>query len=101
MSADTEQDLNSSRAPMSQKGQQVTPSGGDAAGYIGGLVSVNIDGKDHKVPLGTTILEAARQIGIKIPTLCTIPTSASRACAGCAWWRSRTSGRCRPPVPTL
>ena len=73
MSADTRQDLNSSRAPMSQKGQQVTPSGGDAAGYIGGLVSVNIDGKDHKVPLGTTILEAARQVGIKIPTLCHHP----------------------------
>ena len=73
MSADTRQDLNSSRAPASQKGQQVTPSGSDAAGYIGGLVSVNIDGKDHKVPLWTTILEAARQIGIKIPTLCHHP----------------------------
>jgi len=73
MSADTRQDLNSSRAPASQKGQQVTPSGSDAAGYIGGLVSVNIDGKDHKVPLGTTILEAARQVGIKIPTLCHHP----------------------------
>ena len=73
MSADTRQDKNSSRAPVSQKGQQVTPTGGEATGYIGGLVSVNIDGKDHKVPLGTTILDAARQLGIRIPTLCHHP----------------------------
>jgi len=37
---------------------------------IGGLVSVTIDGKQVKVPLGMTILEAAREIGVRIPTLC-------------------------------
>jgi len=73
MSADIRQEPSSSRAPMSQTGQHVTPSGSDAAGYIGGLVSVNIDGKDHKVPLGTTVLDAARQLGIRIPTLCHHP----------------------------
>ncbi len=73
MSADTRQDPNSSRAPVSQKRQNVTPTGGEAAGFIGGLVSAKIDGKDHKVPLGTTILDAARQLGIRIPTLCHHP----------------------------
>jgi iron-only hydrogenase group A len=73
MSADTRQDPNSSRAPVSQKRQNVQPTGGEATGYIGGLVSVTIDGKDHKVALGTTVLDAARQLGIRIPTLCHHP----------------------------
>ncbi|MGB9695453.1 MAG: NADH-dependent [FeFe] hydrogenase, group A6 [Caldisericaceae bacterium] len=34
------------------------------------LVHVKINGKDYHFPKGTTILEACRQIGIKIPTLC-------------------------------
>jgi len=33
-------------------------------------VTVTIDGLETTVPFGTTILEAARQHGIKIPTLC-------------------------------
>ncbi|MCX7048397.1 MAG: NADH-dependent [FeFe] hydrogenase, group A6 [Candidatus Sumerlaeota bacterium] len=37
---------------------------------IGGMVPVEIDGKQVSVPLGTTILEAARKLGIRIPTLC-------------------------------
>jgi iron-only hydrogenase group A len=58
---------------VSQKRQNVQPTGGEATGYIGGLVSVTIDGKDHKVALGTTVLDAARQLGIRIPTLCHHP----------------------------
>jgi NADH-quinone oxidoreductase subunit G/[NiFe] hydrogenase diaphorase moiety small subunit len=73
MSADTRQDFDTTRAPVSQKRQPVTPSGSETAGYIGGLVSITIDGKDHKVPLGTTVLDAARQLGIRIPTLCHHP----------------------------
>jgi iron-only hydrogenase group A len=73
MSADTRQDCPTSRAPVSQKPEKRMPSGSDAVGHIGGLVSVTIDGKDHKVPLGTTILDAARQLGIRIPTLCHHP----------------------------
>lgn len=72
MSADTRQNPNTSRAPVSQKGKQVSAPE-DSTGYIGGLVSVTIDGKDHKVPLGTTILDAAKQLGIRIPTLCHHP----------------------------
>jgi NADH-quinone oxidoreductase subunit G/[NiFe] hydrogenase diaphorase moiety small subunit len=37
---------------------------------IGAQITVNIDGEDVKVPMGTTILEAAQQLGIHIPTLC-------------------------------
>ncbi len=57
-----------SRAPVSQRGLSVkTP---ENAEMIGGKVSVTIDGKEIKVPLGTTILEAAREVGVHIPTLC-------------------------------
>lgn len=34
------------------------------------LVKLTIDNQTVEVPSGTTILEAARQVGIKIPTLC-------------------------------
>ena len=40
---------------------------------IGGQITVNIDGDDVKVPMGTTILEAAKRIGVRIPTLCHHP----------------------------
>ena len=37
---------------------------------IGKEIDLSIDGNPIKVPLGTTILEAADQLGIRIPTLC-------------------------------
>ena len=37
---------------------------------IGAMISVTIDGRQTRVPSGTTILEAARQLGVHIPTLC-------------------------------
>ncbi|NMC12190.1 MAG: 2Fe-2S iron-sulfur cluster binding domain-containing protein, partial [Chloroflexi bacterium] len=36
-------------------------------------VTVTIDGQDIEVPMGTTILDAATQLGIDIPTLCAHP----------------------------
>ncbi|MFA4987670.1 MAG: NADH-dependent [FeFe] hydrogenase, group A6 [Candidatus Brocadiia bacterium] len=57
-----------SRAPSSQKPHVV--DGGKDIHAIGALVGVTIDGIQLKVPLGTTILDAAKQIGVKIPTLC-------------------------------
>ena len=39
-------------------------------GAIGAQISVTIDDKTIKVPFGTTVLEAARELGIRIPTLC-------------------------------
>ncbi|MBI5723081.1 MAG: iron hydrogenase small subunit [Planctomycetes bacterium] len=56
------------RAPRSTWISQVkTPAD---AGAIGATVTANIDGQDVKVPMGTTILEAAVKLGIRIPTLC-------------------------------
>jgi NADH-quinone oxidoreductase subunit G/[NiFe] hydrogenase diaphorase moiety small subunit len=37
---------------------------------IGSQVKITVDGTDLHVPLGTTILEAAAKVGVKIPTLC-------------------------------
>ena len=34
------------------------------------MVNLKINGQDVTVPAGTTVLEAARQVGIEIPTLC-------------------------------
>ena len=34
------------------------------------MVKLNIDGKPLEVPQNTTILKAARTVGIDIPTLC-------------------------------
>lgn len=58
----------SSRAPISQRRLDVkrAPSGG----LIGGEVAITIDGREVKVPMGSTILDAAKQLGIRIPTLC-------------------------------
>jgi len=56
-----------SRAPISQRSQQVDDSDPQA---MGGTVKVTIDHIEVTVPIGTTILEAARKVGIRIPTLC-------------------------------
>ncbi len=34
------------------------------------MINIKIDGKDYKVPKGSTILDAAKSVGIDIPTLC-------------------------------
>ena len=58
---------NTDRAPVSQKIKKIEGINPNA---IGGTVKVTIDGKETKVPIGTTILEAAKSLGIRIPTLC-------------------------------
>ncbi len=48
------------------------------------LVTLNIDGRDVSVPPGTMLVEAARQAGIEIPTLCNqeklLPAGLCRLC---------------------
>jgi len=56
------------RAPRSQRAQTVAAP--PVAEAIGAPVAVEIDGIKVKVPFGATILEAAKQVGIRIPTLC-------------------------------
>jgi NADH-quinone oxidoreductase subunit G/[NiFe] hydrogenase diaphorase moiety small subunit len=59
------------RAPLSQLFEPVAePESPDA---IGATVTITIDGIETKVPFGTTILEAAKGLGIRIPTLCHHP----------------------------
>ncbi len=72
MSGEVRPGADTSRAPSSQKIQQVAVTG-DVSGMIGGQVTVNIDGTDVKVPMGTTILDAAKRVGVRIPTLCHHP----------------------------
>ena len=49
-----------------------------------GRITVTIDGRSTAVAKGTTVLEAARQMGIAIPTLCHYrglsPYGACRVC---------------------
>lgn len=61
---------NASRAPGSQTMQNLESRtlGGDLD--LTAEVTVEIDGKKVTVPVGTTILHAARNVGIRIPTLC-------------------------------
>jgi NADH-quinone oxidoreductase subunit G/[NiFe] hydrogenase diaphorase moiety small subunit len=56
-----------STAPTSEKPHVVAAG---RPGDIGGEVSIKIDDIALKVPFGTTILEAAKSVGIRIPTLC-------------------------------
>ena len=72
MSGEVKAGADTSRAPSSQKIQQVHV-GGDVMQLIGGQITVTIDGTGVKVPMGTTVLEAAKRVGVRIPTLCHHP----------------------------
>lgn len=52
------------RAPKSQRSIPVDLSEGEAE------VRISIDGQETTVPRGATILDAAKKLGIRIPTLC-------------------------------
>ncbi|MCL6269617.1 NADH-dependent [FeFe] hydrogenase, group A6 [Sansalvadorimonas sp. 2012CJ34-2] len=43
------------------------------------MVQIVIDGQETEVEVGTTILEAAKKVGVKIPTLCHHPDQAVKA----------------------
>jgi len=59
------------RAPLSQLFEPVAEP--ESADSIGATVSVTIDGIETKVPFGSTILDAAKSLGVRIPTLCYHP----------------------------
>src|SRR5512144_3088213 len=66
------------------------------------MVSLTIDGKNVTVAKGTTILDAAAELGISIPTLCWLqkvsPTGACRVCAVEIEGVDRTMTACNTPV---
>lgn len=54
---------------------------------------ITLDGQPHQVPAGITILEAARRVGVHIPTMCYHPNlTANAVCRICVveWRGSRT-----------
>ncbi len=57
-----------SQESTSRKSQDVNKHTAESA--LGGTVKVVIDDIELSVPFGTTILEAAKKVNIKIPTLC-------------------------------
>lgn len=65
-------------------------------------VQAVIDGKKVKVRSGTTILEAARQAGIEIPTLCHVeghsPTGGCRVCVVEVQGSRTLAGACHTPL---
>jgi len=65
-------------------------------------ITLTIDGTDVQVPAGTTILDAARKLGIKIPTLCWLEkistTGACRVCAVHVEGVARPMTACNTPV---
>ena len=66
------------------------------------MVTLTIDGKTASVPAGTTILEAAQQVGVRIPTLCWLqkvsPTGACRICVVEVEGVARPMTACNTPV---
>lgn len=66
------------------------------------MVSLTIDGRAVSVPEGVTILDAARQLGIHIPTLCWLekvsPTGACRVCVVDVEGVARPMTACNTPV---
>ena len=66
------------------------------------MVTLTIDGKKASVPAGSTILEAAQSVGIRIPTLCWLqkisPTGACRICVVEIQGVDRPMTACNTPV---
>ncbi|MCE1224904.1 MAG: molybdopterin-dependent oxidoreductase [Geobacteraceae bacterium] len=65
-------------------------------------ITLTIDGQDVQVPAGTTILDAAKKLGISIPTLCYLEkistTGACRVCAVHVEGVDRPMTACNTPV---
>ena len=51
------------------------------------MVTLTIDGKEMTVPDGITVLEAAREAGIRIPTLCHHPDLTPYGGCRLCWWK--------------
>ena len=66
------------------------------------MINLTIDGRRISVPLGTTVLEAAKWLGIRIPTMCHVPgIEAAASCFICAVQiegRRTLSPSCAMPV---
>ena len=66
------------------------------------MVRLTIDGHEHDVADGLTVLEAARGAGVDIPALCSderlAPSGACRLCVVAVRGRARPEAACTTPV---
>ena len=61
-------------------------------------IKLTIDNRTVEVPRGTTILKAAEQMGISIPTLCHFELDGlalENRPGGCTWLRPASPNACR------
>jgi len=63
------------------------------------MPKLTIDNANVEVPWGTTVLNAARTAGIRIPSLFTSKACMSSVAAVYAWWRSRAPAPSLLPAP--
>lgn len=61
------------------------------------MVTLSIDGISVQVPEGTMVLEAAKQAGVRIPTLCLKDVNQIGACRMCLV-EVEVARRCRLPA---
>ncbi len=70
--------------------------------WVTGMVKLSIDGRETSVEEGTTILEAAQSLGMRIPTLCHVkdfpPAASCFLCAVQIEGRPNLSPSCALPV---
>ena len=62
------------------------------------MINLTIDGINVSVSKGSTILQAAREVGIYLPTLCWHPDQGLKPTAVFAFAKSRVTDSCRPVV---
>jgi len=62
------------------------------------MINLSINGKKLEVPEGTTVLNAARSVGITIPPFAMKNTLRPTAAADFAWWRWMARVPCSLPV---
>lgn len=65
------------------------------------MVRITIDGQLAQVPAGTTIMEAAKAVNVKIPHLCYLKGINEISAAVSAVWKLRASARWLQPAATL
>lgn len=65
------------------------------------MVRITIDGQLAQVPTGTTIMEAAKAVNVKIPHLCYLKGTMKFPPAVSAVWKLRASARWLQPAATL
>ena len=62
------------------------------------MITLTINGVVVDVAENTTIMDAAKSIGVEIPALCYLKEVKRSAPAGSAWWRQKVWKSFSPPA---